>query len=99
MIRRPPRSTLLPYTTLFRSVCCDGDGAAQEMILDRPRLRGGHGRKWKAPGVVAEIRLRQRHLLLPRRDADHHVVRGKPLRLDEEKLFVRPQLHPGRKWR
>src|SRR2546430_1262866 len=22
MIRRPPRSTLLPYTTLFRSHCC-----------------------------------------------------------------------------
>src|SRR5688572_32715694 len=25
MIRRPPRSTLFPYTTLFRSEC-DGDG-------------------------------------------------------------------------
>src|SRR2546429_4257004 len=24
MIRRPPRSTLFPYTTLFRSVCCLG---------------------------------------------------------------------------
>src|SRR2546426_2982295 len=23
MIRRPPRSTLFPYTTLFRSVCAD----------------------------------------------------------------------------
>src|SRR2546428_4819843 len=23
MIRRPPRSTLFPYTTLFRSVCMD----------------------------------------------------------------------------
>src|ERR1041385_7570277 len=22
MIRRPPRSTLFPYTTLFRSLCC-----------------------------------------------------------------------------
>src|SRR3989475_13306727 len=27
MIRRPPRSTLFPYTTLFRS----GDGAAREV--------------------------------------------------------------------
>src|SRR5258708_17726557 len=25
MIRRPPRSTLFPYTTLFRSVADDGD--------------------------------------------------------------------------
>src|SRR5256885_13140848 len=24
MIRRPPRSTLFPYTTLFRSECCMG---------------------------------------------------------------------------
>src|SRR5215467_15728224 len=24
MIRRPPRSTLFPYTTLFRSYCCCG---------------------------------------------------------------------------
>src|SRR2546430_5971493 len=24
MIRRPPRSTLFPYTTLFRSVCAGG---------------------------------------------------------------------------
>src|SRR2546422_6930820 len=42
MIRRPPRSTLFPYTTLFRS----------QMARDRParhvgavlRVRGGHGR-------------------------------------------------------
>src|SRR5258708_25146766 len=33
MIRRPPRSTLFPYTTLFRSR--EGDGVAQ------PRLIGG----------------------------------------------------------
>src|SRR4030066_2596559 len=25
MIRRPPRSTLFPYTTLFRSAICDGE--------------------------------------------------------------------------
>src|SRR3712207_8754338 len=32
MIRRPPRSTLFPYTTLFRSVSAplDGDRLAQE---------------------------------------------------------------------
>src|SRR3712207_7225248 len=27
MIRRPPRSTLFPYTTLFRSVAAEVDGA------------------------------------------------------------------------
>src|SRR5260370_5884896 len=29
MIRRPPRSTLFPYTTLFRSICNDDAGDAQ----------------------------------------------------------------------
>src|SRR5256885_11083751 len=29
MIRRPPRSTLFPYTTLFRSLCGFGNDAEQ----------------------------------------------------------------------
>src|SRR2546422_10290932 len=44
MIRRPPRSTLFPYTTLFRSrvlaLACGGDDPAR---LDLPdRVRGLH---------------------------------------------------------
>src|SRR5256885_15905404 len=35
MIRRPPRSTLFPYTTLFRSAF---DGAV-EYVADAPRIR------------------------------------------------------------
>src|SRR3712207_7118855 len=38
MIRRPPRSTLFPYTTLFRS---DGPGAGRERRADPPRGRDG----------------------------------------------------------
>src|SRR2546425_9186832 len=30
MIRRPPRSTLFPYTTLFRSPRCGGQGGVRE---------------------------------------------------------------------
>src|SRR5437764_7586092 len=33
MIRRPPRSTLFPYTTLFRSHCAANEGA-RELGLD-----------------------------------------------------------------
>src|SRR3989442_5484930 len=35
MIRRPPRSTLFPYTTLFRSMLCDGvlRGGSREALL------------------------------------------------------------------
>src|SRR3712207_8588201 len=37
MIRRPPRSTLFPYTTLFRSSCREGAGtyAGCEGAVDR----------------------------------------------------------------
>src|SRR5258706_9941525 len=35
MIRRPPRSTLFPYTTLFRSDHGRGDGLAHDSLLWR----------------------------------------------------------------
>src|SRR2546429_9502364 len=34
MIRRPPRSTLFPYTTLFRSPVCCGLCLAQSISID-----------------------------------------------------------------
>src|SRR3712207_8019023 len=37
MIRRPPRSTLFPYTTLFRSRQEDGDGG-DRLVLRRAHL-------------------------------------------------------------
>src|SRR5438105_7418253 len=42
MIRRPPRSTLFPYTTLFRS-CSAGDRSLQPRLHD-VRIQGGAGR-------------------------------------------------------
>src|SRR5258707_9956985 len=40
MIRRPPRSTLFPYTTLFRSVWNDGrDERIRNHCFDYPSLR------------------------------------------------------------
>src|SRR3989442_6806818 len=49
MIRRPPRSTLFPYTTLFRSLrpADAPDGPVRGLhrrLLPRP-LRGGRGRR------------------------------------------------------
>src|SRR3712207_7106673 len=60
MIRRPPRSTLFPYTTLFRSP--EGDRDHQDDVLEQPlgrpddqqaaeqddpvnRVRAGHERR------------------------------------------------------
>src|SRR2546422_6262143 len=44
MIRRPPRSTLFPYTTLFRSVCHDDNSTAlpetEQQLLDLGRGDG-----------------------------------------------------------
>src|SRR2546429_7636520 len=34
MIRRPPRSTLFPYTTLFRSLYADSEAGSQEGLVD-----------------------------------------------------------------
>src|SRR3712207_7582520 len=39
MIRRPPRSTLFPYTTLFRSLPPGGEGRAAQGQEGRQRLR------------------------------------------------------------
>src|SRR3712207_8965075 len=55
MIRRPPRSTLFPYTTLFRSVA----GQRGELLLDRllplePGLLGVEHRRPDQQVGVAE---------------------------------------------
>src|SRR4051794_41238333 len=42
MIRRPPRSTLFPYTTLFRSVCAVF-AALLDIAIMRPLRRRGAG--------------------------------------------------------
>src|SRR2546429_5052132 len=44
MIRRPPRSTLFPYTTLFRSVTTGRSGAAHFA----PRPAGNAQPRWPA---------------------------------------------------
>src|SRR3712207_6948269 len=57
MIRRPPRSTLFPYTTLFRSGCPDARRGAASPFLARSIgvLQIGHG----ARRPVAREALRQ----------------------------------------
>src|SRR5256885_11769790 len=48
MIRRPPRSTLFPYTTLFRS---DHAGRARVGRARAARVRPGDGRRRPAGGA------------------------------------------------
>src|SRR3712207_7893520 len=60
MIRRPPRSTLFPYTTLFRSAC--GGGEVEDLVEARHvraagqpegAQRGGAGLRDDRPGAGA----------------------------------------------
>src|SRR3712207_9570238 len=48
MIRRPPRSTLFPYTTLFRSLHVDRDDA----VAERAQHRGDVGASDRRPEGV-----------------------------------------------
>src|SRR2546430_13013779 len=56
MIRRPPRSTLFPYTTLFRSQKENVGRAGMMIEPKRESLRVG--REWEHAAVVPEQRLR-----------------------------------------
>src|SRR5256885_12721749 len=51
MIRRPPRSTLFPYTTLFRS-------SAAQRRLDRTATPASAARAWPASRVAPPLRHR-----------------------------------------
>src|SRR2546422_5560805 len=50
MIRRPPRSTLFPYTTLFRSVHVDLE-LVTEVLAPEPAFRTRQVWEWAARGT------------------------------------------------
>src|SRR2546422_2282882 len=52
MIRRPPRSTLFPYTTLFRSLDAVGPGHVRVVVQHFDTMRAG-----KAHAQALDLRL------------------------------------------
>src|SRR3712207_7710327 len=74
MIRRPPRSTLFPYTTLFRSV---GDVETAPGEAGVGQLRGGDGGGRRLRLVLADVdgRLGAREDAVGDREAER-VARG-----------------------
>src|SRR3712207_7121101 len=50
MIRRPPRSTLFPYTTLFRSRLADGGAERPEQTVVEPAVEDVDGHPVPAQG-------------------------------------------------
>src|SRR3712207_7230076 len=67
MIRRPPRSTLFPYTTLFRSFVAHPYREYSEVFFDRGYrvLRGG---SWATPARAASRTFRNWDLPERRQD-------------------------------
>src|SRR3712207_8352177 len=79
MIRRPPRSTLVPYTTLFRSR--DRDPGPRHTRHQRERLRAPD----PEPGPKAEVRgiaLRRPAVGDPQHDAEKREEDRKSTRLN-----------------
>src|SRR5260370_40954998 len=60
MIRRPPRSTLFPYTTLFRSGCCLGD----PMSFSKACSNAASTRSWRSVRSEEHTSELQSHLNL-----------------------------------
>src|SRR3712207_9396370 len=82
MIRRPPRSTLFPYTTLFRSRQPGWDGDAGDTrdtvavkVADRGQEQGG-GSAWLRPAVDGEGAREPR---VDRRGGDGHSREQRPV--------------------
>src|SRR2546427_12327148 len=96
MIRRPPRSTLFPYTTLFRSVLVHQD-------LDDPQEEGGIRRRPDRNPVVG---LRRGRAVLGHNDHDtaaalhalDEPVRFRHLVLDEVLAPAHMQLREAHVW-
>src|SRR2546422_7937727 len=57
MIRRPPRSTLFPYTTLFRSLTPDGLEAAAALAVEIARA-SALARKQRSEEHTSELQSR-----------------------------------------
>src|SRR3712207_7248805 len=73
MIRRPPRSTLFPYTTLFRSLNQAGLGGRIELLADDP----GRGQHRQVGDLLAQLLARLLRLLAqgrlrPRQRSEEH---------------------------
>src|SRR2546427_7914727 len=57
MIRRPPRSTLFPYTTLFRSASWSGDGHGKSWWENK--LGGRHAGAWQGLRAKTERKVQR----------------------------------------
>src|SRR6266702_6163191 len=87
MIRRPPRSTLFPYTTLFRSSICKGLQPLYVYLAQgqNPNRSEEHTSELQSRGhIVCRLLLEKKKTVIPR---DWHS--DKRLRISEDELAHR----------
>src|SRR2546430_12721163 len=82
MIRRPPRSTLFPYTTLFRSAL---HGQPGDIDADAPVARGGHLQGREPSVQVLEAADAEPSVGVVVRDLEARIARLGPLRLPPQR--------------
>src|SRR5687768_7658491 len=99
MIRRPPRSTLFPYTTLFRSPlgCRDVRGVI-DGVDERQTIDGADGTDaWNTADATAQLFEEGRRAFgrsvseLRKRELEVRRVRGLEARLDLQRVRETPQ--------
>src|SRR2546427_9162930 len=74
MIRRPPRSTLFPYTTLFRSVQFGTDERLPVRAQDAAGVGGFRGGLLRRAGGVSDRRIRGRDRKSTRLNSSHSQI-------------------------
>src|SRR5258708_28874828 len=96
MIRRPPRSTLFPYTTLFRSRCGDkGDGLLRRCLVLLACKRIEH-----CLGVGSKCRWdREVDRKSTRLNSSHQIISYAVFCLKKKKIMAARSARHWREWR
>src|SRR5258708_29697165 len=85
MIRRPPRSTLFPYTTLFRSV---GSAVRREAKAGERRWLRIEGMRWRSVAISGtDTRPRHADRKSTRLNSSHQIISYAVFCLKKKKLY------------
>src|SRR2546427_7965727 len=89
MIRRPPRSTLFPYTTLFRSPAEVGGVVSRRARIGRCLFRDH--RSWPAAGLLVQSATNRRFGIFAVRKLTRSIDEPTPLRSEEHTSELQSQ--------
>src|SRR2546422_5430966 len=100
MIRRPPRSTLFPYTTLFRSVVAGAECLQVGACLIGPDVHfpvGGERSEEHTSELQSRLHLVCRLLLEKKKNKDSHQLMNQcvPYTLYDTRSYHRPRHDDG----